>query len=113
MAGGEYVPTLADIWDFLLGLKAATEAGFERVQIQLGGLDGEIVGIKGELGDIRGELGDIRGELGDIRGELGDLKGQLNRVEARLVRIESWNVDRRLDDHEQRILRLERQSQAG
>ncbi len=99
MAGGEYVPTLADIWDFLLGLKAATEAGFERVQIQLGGLDGEIVGIKGELGDIRGEL--------------GDLKGQLNRVEARLVRIESWNVDRRLDDHEQRILRLERQSQAG
>ncbi len=99
MAGGEYVPTLADIWDFLLGLKAATEAGFERVQIQLGGLDGEIVGIKGELGDIRGEL--------------GDLKGQLNRVEARLVRIESWNVDRRLDDHEQRILRLDRQSQAG
>lgn len=93
------MPTLADIWDFLLGLKAATEAGFERVQIQLGGLDGEIVGIKGELGDIRGEL--------------GDLKGQLNRVEARLVRIESWNVDRRLDDHEQRILRLERQSQAG
>ena len=32
---------------------------------------------------------------------------QLDRIETRLVRIESWNVDHRLDDHEQRILRLE------
>lgn len=37
----------------------------------------------------------------------GRMQTQLDRMESRLVRIESWNVDRRLDDHELRILRLE------
>ena len=74
--GEGYVPTPADIWDFLQGFKAATEAGFGRIQL--------------ELSELRSSF-----------------ESRFERIEARLDSMESWNVDRRLDDHEQRILRLE------
>lgn len=61
------VPTLTEIWDFLVGLKETTESGFNRLTLDL------------------------------------------HRIEQRLVRIEAWNIDARLDDHEQRIARLEQQ----
>lgn len=85
----DYVPTLTDVWDFLLGFKSVTEAGFARVE---------------------GRLDRVEGRLGVVEARLDRVEGHLDRIEGRLIRIESWNVDRRLDDHEQRILRLERHS---
>ena len=88
MASGEYVPTLAEIWEFLLGFKAATEAGFERMEARFERMEARFEGMQTQL---------------------DGMQGQLKGIDARLIRIESWHVDRRLDDHEQRILRLERQ----
>jgi hypothetical protein len=92
----DYVPTITDVWDFLLGFKSATEAGFARVE--------------GRLDRVEGRLDRVEGRLDRVEVRLGHVEGSLGRIESRVIRIECWNVDRRLDDHEQRILRLERHS---
>ena len=64
------------------------------------------------LSDVWGLLTSFKETVGmsldRIQSQLDEVVIRLDRMDARLVRIESWNIDRRLDDHEQRILRLEK-----
>ena len=71
-------------------------------------LGAEIAGLRGELrseiAGLRGELGsDITGVRGGLGSEIAGLRSDIRRVEERLASIET----KVLDDHGQRIARLE------
>jgi len=72
-------PTLGDIWDFLVGLKETTEAGFVRVS----------------------------GEIGNLQTQVSGLRTDCTSLDMRMARIESWHLDRRFDALERRVERLE------
>ncbi|GEM_PF-2421715 len=116
MNGNEYVPTLTDIWDFLLGFKAATEAGFARVDARLDVLAADVSMLKSDVSVLKSDVGVLKSDVGVLKSDVLRLERDLQRVERRVIRIddrlsviEDQRVGLRLDDHERRITRLEQQ----
>ena len=89
------VPNLADVWDFLVGLKETTESGFDR--------------LSSEMTTLSSEMTRLSSEVTNLSSAVTRLESNLVRVERRVVRIEAWNVAEWLDDHERRIVRIEQQ----
>ena len=79
----DYVPTPTEIWDFLVGLKQATESGFQRIESQ--------------IGVVRS----------DMERRLEGVQRRLVRIDDRLAGLEDLTIRQRLDDHETRITDLE------
>jgi hypothetical protein len=83
------VPTSKEIWEFLVGLKDTTEAGFNRVSSEL----------------IRVETS-LRSDISRVEARVTRVETLVARVETRVARIENWNLDLRFDALEQRVARL-------
>jgi len=89
----------------IAGLRGELGSDITGVRRELGA---EIAGLRGELrseiAGLRGELGsDITGVRGGLGSEIAGLRSDIRRVEERLASIET----KVLDDHGQRIARLE------
>jgi len=97
MARQGKAPTTREIWDFLVGLKEVTEAGFTRVASEMAGLRTDIARVETSLhSDIR-----------KVETRMSKVEDRLTSVEVRVARIEGWNLDRRFDLLEARVARLE------
>lgn len=80
------VPSLADVWEFLVGLKETTQSGFNRLSSEMTKLSSEATKLSSAVTRVESDIA---------------------RVERRVVRIEAWNVAEWLDDHGRRIVRIE------
>jgi predicted RNase H-like nuclease (RuvC/YqgF family) len=89
------VATLAEIWDFLVGFKEATEAGFRRVDASLARLTSDV--------------SELKSDVSVLKFDVERLERRVIRIDDRLSAVETLNVSSRLDDHERRITRLEGQ----
>ena len=103
MTGDEYVPTLAEIWDFLVGFKEATEVGFAR----LDGLARDVAELKGDVGELKGDVAGLKRDVFRLDGSIQSLERRVVRLDDRLSVFESQHVAVRLADHERRIGQLE------
>jgi predicted RNase H-like nuclease (RuvC/YqgF family) len=100
--GNEYVPTLAEIWDFLVGFKEATEAGFRRVDASLARLTSDVTELKFDVSELKSDVSELQSHLERV-------ERRVIRIDDRLSAVETLNVSSRLDDHERRIAKLEGQ----
>jgi len=95
-----YVPTREELWIFVREFAQTTESSLTRLENK--------IDVMGSSLNLRLDRVDARLERVETR--LDSVETRLERVEARLTSIEAWKVPLRLDDHEMRIARLERQS---
>ncbi|TAH33410.1 hypothetical protein EYC59_04750 [Candidatus Saccharibacteria bacterium] len=64
--------------------------------------------LKGDIGDIKAEIGGIKADIGDIKAELQELRQEMHDGFAGVAdAMEPTNAT--VDDHETRIIKLERQ----
>jgi hypothetical protein len=87
------VPTLAEVWDFLVGLKEATQAGFARTEAGFARID------------VR--LDRMQSDMHSMRSDMHRMERRLVHSDDRMSDFDSLEVGPRLDDCERRISRLE------
>lgn len=73
--------------------------------------------MRGDIGEMRGDIGEMRGDIGEMRGDIRQLAGSINiMVEENRKNTEMMvsvlnryadMMNRRLDDHDDRITKLE------
>ena len=103
MANENYVPTQAEIWDFLVGLKEATQSGFQRVEARFNAVDDRLNALDARLTGV--EARSTRIEAYVLR-----VERRLIRMDDRLADLERLSVRSRLEDHQLRITRLGQRS---
>jgi hypothetical protein len=107
------VPSTADIWDFLVNLKDATEAGINRLSKEVrdgfARVDSDIAGIKSDITVIKSEVTVIKSDMSVVKNDMQRIERRLVRSDDRITALEGMNTGHRLDDHERRIARLESQ----
>ncbi len=89
----EYVPTLSEIWEVLIGLKEATESGFGRVEHRLDG--------------VEHRLDRVECRLGGVERRLDGLEDRFTRLDDRFSDFQKGTT-RLLSDHERRLTRVDR-----
>jgi hypothetical protein len=72
--GEEYVPDLREIWDFLVGFKEATEAGFDR--------------LTREFAIVKSDVGTLKSDVAIIKSDIVDIRLHLERIDRRLLRLD-------------------------
>lgn len=109
-----YVPSTTDIWDFLVGLKQATEAGFGRLEARLDRVELRLDGVESRLDRVESRLAGVESRLDGVESRLDGVETRLDRMEHRLIRIcdrvgllENVHVTSRFAEHERRIAALE------
>jgi chromosome segregation ATPase len=101
------VPTLAEIWDFLVGFKEATEAGFRRVDTSLARLTSDVSELKSDVSALKSDVSVLKSDVSVLKFDVQRLERRVIRIDDRLSSAETLNVSSRLDDHECRITKLE------
>ena len=95
------------MWDFLVGLKQATESGFQRMESLKQATESGMESLRQmtESGFQRMDF-----QLAAMRSDMERFERRLVRIDDRLSGLEDLTIKQRLDDHEARISGLENRS---
>ncbi len=120
----DYVPTPTEIWDFLVGLKQTTEAGFlrmesrfagleqrmDRLELRMDGLEQRMNRVEQRMDALELRMDRLERGMDALELRMSNVERRLVRVDDRLVGLEDLTIRHRLDDHEARISGLEHRS---
>jgi len=118
----DYVPMAKESWDFLVGLKEATEAGFARMEshfvelsCRMDGLEHRMDRLEQRMDALEHRMDALEHRMDGLEHRMDGLEHRMNRFEHRLILIddrlsciEDLRIGIQLRDHEQRIANLER-----
>jgi chromosome segregation ATPase len=114
----DYVPTPTEIWDFLVGLKEATESGFLRMEsrfteleksfdFRMDGLEQRMDRLELRMDGLEQRMDRLELRMDRIEHHMDGIERRLVRIDDRLASLEDLTIRKRLDDHEGRIASLE------
>lgn len=90
---GEYVPTLTEVWDFLVGFKEATEASFEHLTSDVAVLKSDMVVVKSDMVVVKSDIVTVKSDMAAVKSDLKQLQLDVQRMDRRLVRMDDRLAD--------------------
>ena len=81
MTSADYVLTLREIWDFLVGFKDEAQAGFGR-------LEGEISILKTDVTVLKDNVAGLKSDVRVLKADVAGIRNHIVRIDRRLIKLD-------------------------